>query len=157
MTHATRLITLSLLVIGFTGCVPNPESGWGFRLPDGDPATGKQAFLALQCNACHTISGLELPKLNIAAPVSVELGGPVTQVRTYGQLVTSIINPSHKLISRYPKDEISNDGKSIMPDMNDLMTVRQLVDLVAFLQGQYELVIPAPYPYAVYRYEEPDA
>ena len=76
----------------------------------------------------------------------------MTQVKTYGQLVTSIINPSHKLIKRYPIDEISGGGQSLMPIMNEFMTVRQLIDLVAFLQDQYEIFIPEPYPFRVYSY-----
>jgi mono/diheme cytochrome c family protein len=138
------------LSLALTGCAPAPESGRAFRLPDGDPIIGKQVFLRLQCHACHTIPRLELPSLDLAAPVTVTLGGPTTQVKTYGQLVTSIINPSHKLIKRYPQDEISSDGQSFMPTMNEFLTVQQLIDLVAFLQDQYQVVLPEPYPYRPY-------
>jgi hypothetical protein len=147
--HLLMLCSLAALL---AACTPAPESARGFRLPDGDPAFGKQAFLDLQCHACHTLPGEELPSISIAAPVTVMLGGPVSQVKTYGQLVTSIINPSHKLIKIYPEDEVSSDGKSFMPTMIDFMTVRQLVDLVAFLQDKYHVVLPTPYPYSVYRY-----
>jgi mono/diheme cytochrome c family protein len=148
-------IIKSVLLIGtfslaIAGCSPAPESAQGFRLPDGDRLTGKQAFLDLQCHACHMIQGMELPSVATEVPVSVTLGGPVTRVKTYGQLVTSIINPSHKLVRRYPADEVSVDGESFMPVMNEFMTVRQLIDLVAFLQDQYQIVIPEPYPYRPY-------
>jgi len=45
-----------------------------------------------------------------------------------------------------------------MPNMNELMTVLQLTDLVAYLQDKYHVVLPAPYPYSIYRYglAEPD-
>ena len=43
---------------------------------------------------------------------------------------------------------MAEPGKSPMPSFNDVMTVSQLIDLVAFLQGQYELV---PYERTVYR------
>lgn len=151
-----KLIKIALVfatfVLASTGCAPAPESARGFRLPDGDPVLGRQVFLDLQCHACHTIPGADLPSIDLEAPVSVTLGGPVTQVKTYGQLVTSIINPSHKLIKRYPIDEISGGGQSLMPIMNEFMTVRQLIDLVAFLQDQYEIFIPEPYPFRVYSY-----
>jgi hypothetical protein len=34
-----------------------------------------------------------------------------------------------------------------MADFNDKMTIRQLIDLVAFLQSRYELVLPEPATY----------
>jgi sulfur-oxidizing protein SoxX len=135
------------LGLSLAGCAPKPESGRGFRLPDGDPIVGKQVFLDLQCHACHIIPNMDLPSLNLAAPVTVMLGGSTTRVKTYGQLVTSVINPSHKLIAGYPEAEVSVDGESFMPAMNEFMTVQQLVDLVAFLQDQYQVVVPQPYPY----------
>ena len=153
MRRIHYLLLLSVFVAAISACTPAPESARGFRLPDGNAEFGKQAFVDLQCHACHTLTDVELPSISIAAPVTVQLGGPVTRVKTYGQLVTSIINPSHKLARGYPTGEVSADGQSFMPSMNEFMTVRQLVDLVAFLQGQYQVVPPTPYPYAAYRYE----
>jgi hypothetical protein len=68
-------------------------------------------------------------------------------VKTYGELVTSIINPSHVLAPGYPKELITKDNRSAMADFNDKMTVHQLIDLVAFLQSRYELVLPEPATY----------
>jgi sulfur-oxidizing protein SoxX len=150
MSVIQSVCMFAALSLTMMGCAPEPESGRAFRLPDGDPIIGKQVFLRLQCHACHIIPGVVLPSINLAAPVTVTLGGPTTRVKTYGQLVTSIINPSHKLIKRYPEDEISSDGRSFMPTMNEFMTVQQLIDLVAFLQGQYQVVVPEPYPYRPY-------
>lgn len=141
-----------VLAFGVNACAPAPESGRGFRLPDGEPDIGRQVFVDMACNACHTIPGVELPSSILDAPVAVVLGGPVARVQNYGQLVTSIINPSHKLIKRYPEDEISDDRESLMPVLNHFMTVQQLIDVVAFLQDQYEVVVPESYPYSVYTY-----
>ena len=33
----------------------------GFRLPDGDAEAGRETFLYMQCNQCHTIEGMQLP------------------------------------------------------------------------------------------------
>ena len=143
---------LAAITFLLMGCTPSPESARGFRLPDGDPELGKQVFLQMQCHACHKIVDMQLPELDIEAPVSVTLGGPTTQVKTYGHLVTSVINPSHRLIAGYPEQEVSSDGESFMPSMNELMTVRQLIDLVAFLQDQYRIILPEPYPYEAYHY-----
>jgi sulfur-oxidizing protein SoxX len=156
MRFVKHLLILSSLAALLAACSPAPESPRGFRLPDGDAASGQQAFLDLQCHACHKLPGVELPTINIAAPVTVMLGGPVTRVKTYGELVTAIINPSHKLIKRYPKDEVSSDGQTFMPNMNELMTVSQLVNLVAYLQDKYHVVLPTPYPYSIYRYGLPE-
>ena len=79
----------------------------------------------------------------------VELGGPVTRVKTYGDLVTSIINPSHKLADGYAEEAVSEDGESKMYVYNGYMTVQELVDLVSYLQPQYEVVVPA-FQYRVY-------
>jgi len=134
-----------------TACDTGPKSARGFRLPDGDAAKGQEIFVELQCISCHRISGLELPAPQQAGPVTVILGGETQTIKTYGELVSSIINPSHKLILGYPEEEIAPQGKSLMTIYNDRMTVQQLIDLVAFLQSKYELVIPE-YTYYGYRY-----
>ena len=148
------LCSFSVMAVALaaTACVPSPKSGAGFRLPDGDAALGQQVFLDMQCHACHTIPGVELPELDLEAPVSVSLGGPVSVVKTYGNLVTSIINPSHRLMGGVPPEGVAVDGDSIMPVMNDYMTVRQLIDLVAYLQAQYDVIPPETYPYGPYAY-----
>jgi len=134
-----------------SSCGSDPRSASGFRLPDGDAATGQALFVELQCNACHTIAGLEVAAPIEAGPVAVLLGGPVARVKTYGDLVSSVINPSHKLIRSYPKEAISKDGKSLMRVYNETMTVQQLIDLVAFLQEQYKVAVPQ-YSYYAYKY-----
>ena len=143
------LIAVSLLA----ACAPSPESPRGFRLPDGDAVAGEATFVRLQCHGCHQIEGVELPDFlgTTPVPVKVALGGEVTRVKTYGELVTSIINPSHRLIPGYPKEQISQDGASLMTVYNDWMTVQQLIDLVAFLQSHYA-VVPPDYEYYRFAY-----
>jgi mono/diheme cytochrome c family protein len=130
------------------GCGPTPRSALGFRLPDGDVEAGRAAFVELQCHGCHRINGVDLPQFLGTAPVAVVLGGASRRVRTYGDLVTSIINPTHRLIAGFPAEQVSRDGESLMPVLNDVMTVQQLIDLVALLQSSYEVVPPADDPYA---------
>lgn len=154
MRYEARLRAVSLALVGLAlvaGCDTSPKSGAGFRLPDGDPEIGAATFVALQCNSCHVISNYELPPPAEQGPVQVTLGGEVTRVKTYGELVTSIINPSHKLVRWYPEEEVSDEGKSLMPVFNDRMTVRQLINLVAFLQPHYDVVVPR-YEYPEYQY-----
>ena len=114
----------------------------GFRLPDGDPQAGREAFIYMQCHQCHTIEGMELPMIPGQDPPYVELGGKVTAVKTYGQLITAIIYPSHKLANGYAEDLVSEDGASNMYIYNEHMTVQELIDIVMFLQPEYDVVIP---------------
>jgi hypothetical protein len=141
-------LVVAVLAMFLHGCFSDPESARGFRLPDGDSERGLQAFEDLQCYACHSMPGHEFPTEG-ASPVIVTLGGGVTRVKTYGELVTSIINPSHKLAPGYRPEEVTRDGESLMVSaaLNDVVTVRQLVDLVTFLQPLYEVTPPAYNPY----------
>jgi hypothetical protein len=66
----------------------------------------------------------------------------VTQVKTYGQLVTAIINPSHELAPRYAEEVVSEYGESNMYIYNDHMTVQELIDIVMYLQPYYDVVVP---------------
>ena len=138
-----------VLLILLTAACSGPKSGAGLRLPDGDVERGKAAFLELKCNTCHTVAGTEMssPSKDYAYVRVVALGGEVRQVKTYGSLVTSIINPSHSLAPGYPKELITKGNESAMANFNDKMTVRQLIDLVAFLQSRYQFVPPEPATY----------
>ena len=114
----------------------------GFRLPEGDVQTGRETFLYMQCNQCHTIAGMQLPTIPGKGAPYVELGGKVTKVKTYGELVTAIIYPAHKLADGYAKEVVSTDGESNMYIYNRHMTVQELINLVEFLQPQYDVIIP---------------
>jgi mono/diheme cytochrome c family protein len=144
-------VVMGLAALILAACDTGPTAQRGFRLPDGDAATGRNVFLQLECNACHMVADIKLAEESQRGPVAVVLGGPVANVKTYSQLVTSIINPSHRLIKTMPADQVSQDGKSLMKVYNEMMTVQQLVDLVAFLQPEYEVTLPE-YSYYSYRY-----
>jgi hypothetical protein len=120
----------------------NPRSSAGFRLPPGDPERGKTAFVDLKCHECHRMAGVDFPAPTVEPPVPVVLGGEVPHVRTDGDLFTSIVNPSHKIAPGYRPELVERDGRSRMPDFSDVMTVRQMLDLVAFLQSRYKVVRP---------------
>jgi len=144
------ILTLLLAsLMAMSGCDQDRAmSERGFRLPEGNATAGRETFLYMHCNQCHTINGEELPTVAGFEPF-VELGGSLTRVKTYGELVTAIINPSHKLADGYPEDLVSENGKSKMYVYNGFMTVQELTDLVMFLQGRYE-VVPPQFQYRVY-------
>jgi mono/diheme cytochrome c family protein len=111
-------------------------------LPDGDAVAGREAFLYMQCQQCHTIDGEELPLIPGQEMPYVELGGKVTKVKTYGELITAIINPSHELARGYAEEVVSEYGESNMYIYNDHMTVQELIDIVMYLQPYYDVVVP---------------
>lgn len=121
---------VSVLIL-LTGC------GSEFALPEGDIQRGREAFVALQCHTCHSVADIDQVESDLSPPIHRRLGGTVTRVKSYEDLVTSIINPSHR------------PGRSPMPNYNDVMTVQQLVDLVTFLQSEYRVQVP-PVHYPVY-------
>lgn len=145
-SHAVLLLVALVSCLALSGCDTSPKASRGFRLPDGDAEKGKQAFLDLKCNTCHKVQGVELP-----APTAfnLTLGGETVRVKTYGDLVTSIIYPSHVISDQY-KAQLTEAKLSPMPEYNRMMTVEQMIDLVAFLQPCYKVmppeVAPAYYP-----------
>jgi sulfur-oxidizing protein SoxX len=148
--HRTAAMFLLLITSLFAwACETDRMSEKGFSLPEGNAINGKQAFIYMHCHECHTVEGEDLPALALAEPPFVELGGKVTRVKTYGELVTAIINPSHKLAKGYPPDLVSNDGESRMPVYNGYMTVQELIDIVTFLQPHYDVFVPR-YHYRIY-------
>lgn len=152
MVKSVFWLLMSVTLLVTSGCAaPPPKSGKGFTLPEGDAQAGKETYIRLQCNACHTIGGVEQVTVVGGEPeLSIAIGGGVTQIDTYGELVTSIINPSHRLAMGYPTDTVSVDGKSKMKNYNDVMTVTQLTDLVAFVQSKYKLLEYDPTIYPLY-------
>ena len=126
-----------------SGCLVNENSPQGFRLPEGASFKGKTAFIDLGCIQCHLVAGEEvMPVPSEMREISIILGGEVRRVKTYGQLVTSIINPSHVIDRQYRDKHTNADGKSKMPDFSEEMTVRQMIDIAEFLQSKYEVVVP---------------
>jgi mono/diheme cytochrome c family protein len=140
MAKSISYLFIAVALSMAAGCATPPKSGEGFTLPQGDARAGKQIFIDKQCTACHKISGMDQIAVGGGTPqMSIALGGDVTRIQTYGELVTSIINPSHRLAKGYPLDEISVDGQSRMRNYNDVMTITELTDLVTFLQSKYKL------------------
>lgn len=129
-----------MLGVALVGCEQGKHASRGFSLPEGDAKRGEQVFLAYDCLACHSLAGYEDPDRERLLPKPVPLGGERTRITTYAELVTSVINPSHKLASSMKAESISDaQGQSLMTNFNDVMTVTELTDLVTFLQPQYKL------------------
>ncbi|RDV24119.1 cytochrome C [Alteromonas aestuariivivens] len=134
-----------------SACDYGASSPRGFSLPAGDPLRGETLFADYGCLDCHQIAGEPAEEeKSYTLGKAVVIGGRVSQITTYAELVTSIINPSHKLTRRYPQSFTAPDGNSKMPTLNDQMTVTDLIDLVAYLQPKYHLVPYRTTEYGLY-------
>jgi L-cysteine S-thiosulfotransferase len=126
-------------------CRTYPDYASEFRFPilRGDVHRGQQAFVEMGCHMCHTVDGIELPDNTQLRPITVNLGGDLAFAKTYGDLVTSIINPDHVIsdkwleqLPRATRSEIDSSPMYVNPDMK----VTELIDIVAFLNSRYRLL-----------------
>ena len=146
------LFSLGIMVL-LNACTPERTSGKGLVLPEGTVEDGKATFVNLGCVYCHSVANVELENVEGEPEPLLLLGGKVHKVKTYGELVTSIINPQHVVSPAYVDKMKAKQGdvevESIMPTFNDEMTVSQLIDLVTFLDSHYEKLLPT---YVSYRH-----
>ena len=119
-------------------------SNFGFPVESGDIGTGQQVFVDFGCHRCHTVAGINLPDIEGAASPRLELGGETSQIKAYSELVTSVINPDHRISDSYREllpESTRGPLTTQMPMAHiETMTVRQLIDLVAFLDSRYTLI-----------------
>ena len=137
-----QIVAVLSFVMLVAGCANN--SSFGFPIERGDIDEGRQAFIDHRCNQCHSVAGVSLPALAGAPPPMLELGGDTTAVKTFAGLVTSIINPNHVISERYREQlrldaAVPLDSPMPMPHI-ETMSVRQLIDLVTFLDSRYVLI-----------------
>lgn len=93
----------------------------------------------MSCNQCHSLPGVEWIGESVGNAIHVPLGGKVGKVKSYEELVTSIINPSHKIHKRHLVEPFSTEGESNMLKYNEILKVEDLVNIVTFLQTEYKL------------------
>jgi len=136
------IVLLSTLPVLAGGCAYTPI--FGFPRDEANIAAGRQAFIDHRCQQCHSVAGERLPVLAGASRPMLELGGETSIVRNYADLMTSVINPKHAISERYREQLLLNaelplDSPMPTPEL-DKMSVRQLIDLVAFLDSKYQLI-----------------
>ena len=102
-------------------------------VPVGDPGPGRVAFAFLRCNTCHQVEGEE-----VMAPPIADMPGPAIGAKQaaydVGKLITAVVAPSHDI----EPGGASEGGMSRMGDFTDVMTVRQMLDIVAYIQSLEE-------------------
>lgn len=120
------------------GCAYYPT--FSFPVEEGDIETGRQAFIDHRCHLCHTVADTRLPEpAGDVAPL-LELGGETRQVKAYSDLVTSIINPDHRISDEYREQlqpPLAPDSSPMPMAHIDNMTIRELIDIVVFLDSRY--------------------
>ncbi len=130
------LFSLILLPIALSAC-----GGESIHFPQGDVQAGKQVFTELKCYSCHEVIGEDYPDPSAITPTLGALGATgEKKPRLY--LVESIIAPSHQFATpRPPAGQMTRDQniqsgtRSRMSDYSEQLTVRELCDLVAYLES----------------------
>ena len=109
------------------------EPARGFFIPKGSAESGRKAFVRLQCTACHRVLGeAGLPAVVAQNPGPV-LGKPQAAY-SRGWLASTIVSPSHT-IAWDSAGLASGSELSRMGDFTETMTVRELIDIVAYLKS----------------------
>ncbi len=110
--------------------------GWKFTVPPGDPKAGRAAYAKFECFKCHAVKGEEFPAVTKTA---TDVGPDLTGMGSHHPaeyFAESIIDPNAVILT--DKGYTGPDGKSIMPDYSQSMTLRELIDVVAYLKSLKE-------------------
>ncbi len=146
MTIKAKMLIVAAVCAAGLGCRAARYSPTAFQLPaDGNAERGKQTFVALGCHSCHDVMGAGLVRTDTGPATPIVLGGDVVHRFSDGYLVTSMINPNHEMAWQAKAQNMAG-APSRMPSYADKMSVRQMVDVVAFLQANYrERQVPPTY------------
>ena len=142
------VILASVILLVLPACNEQGKPVRGFVLPEGDIAQGEQVFVDFNCHGCHTIPEMEFPVTDFTPPFILEIGGEVYRVKTYGELLTSVVNPDHIISPKYIAMLESANREAVispMPYFGEEMTVAELIDVVEFLHAQYSKLQPQYY------------
>lgn len=109
-------------------------AGWKFTLPRGDPIQGRKIFVDAECYKCHEVKGETFPAMTEGEKgVGPELS-QMAGMHPPEFFAESIINPNAVIDpDAKEKGHLGEDGKSKMPDFSDVLTIRQVADLAAYL------------------------
>ncbi len=128
---------LSLALLA--ACTTTQVVSSGLALPEGQIDAGRESFRRLQCFSCHRVAGetgLPDPMQGLAVPFA--LGRKAASRPTDERLVTAIINPSHRITEPFRKELVAHGGRSRMTNYSEVMTVQELIDLVAYIRAAHD-------------------
>jgi Cu/Ag efflux protein CusF/cytochrome c553 len=99
--------------------------GWRFTMPTGDAAKGRAVFEKFECYDCHEVRGENFPYPTDSAPELSQMG-PLHPVEYFAE---SVIHPD----AIVPRPFRNAQGKSPMTDFTEKMTLRELIDVSAYI------------------------
>jgi hypothetical protein len=143
--RSTDFLRACAWAVAALGFLAGPAAAEEIRLPQGSPDAGREAFVELRCIQCHSVQGVDLKHAELGSRINLQLASAERFVRTYADLFTAISNPRHVVRQQYGALLRGPEGSEAEPFMQDLtrtMTVRQLIDLVAFLDERYAASVP---------------
>ena len=132
--------------LAWVGLAAQTDETKPFRLPAGDSDSGREAFVALRCIHCHGVKGVHLEHPELYRRIRIDLAASTRFVTDSASLILAIATPRHVTQERYGAALSPTDWDRIdpfMPDFSTRMTVRELMDLVAFLEQSYEEGLPS--------------
>jgi cytochrome c2 len=112
---------------------PQLPKAWSFTLPGGDAEAGKAAFEKMECYSCHRVPGAGLPKERSSGGIGPDLAAGYAKLPA-GFLAESIMSRHQYISGTLEKYTGGDKVSSKMGDYSSIMTVRELIDIVAFLK-----------------------
>ena len=111
-------------------------SDWKSTVAQGSPSEGRKLFVEMECYKCHEIKGEEFPGLTEGEKgVGPELS-QMSGMHPPEFFAESIINPNTVIDPDAKKlGYVGEDGKSKMPNYNNVLTIKQVADLAAYLSS----------------------
>ena len=114
-------------------------ASWKFTLPQGDPVEGRNTFVQMECYKCHEVKGQTFPAVAAAekgvGPELSQMAG-MHPVEFFAEAIMNpnvVIDPDAE-----KKGYLGDDGKSKMPNYNDVLTIKQALDLASYLASLKE-------------------
>jgi uncharacterized protein involved in high-affinity Fe2+ transport len=106
--------------------------GWKFTLPKGNPKAGRAIFSRLECFKCHEVR----PDFPLEDRARGETGPDLTDMGSHHPpeyFGESILDPNAVIVAG--PGYVGPDGRSIMPDFRDSLTLGEWIDLVAYVRS----------------------
>jgi hypothetical protein len=125
-----RSVRISMEDLHRAGGVP---PGWRFSWPGGDARKGREVFAKLECFQCHEVKGETFPPVTPdptrRGPDLAGMGGH----HSSEYFAESILSPNAVIVTG--PGYTGPDGRSIMPDFRDSLTLAETIDLVAYIRS----------------------
>ena len=112
---------------------PPVEATASFELPEEvNPEDGMDVFDAMKCWECHGgVKGFEDKVVEGGGKVGPDISN-IAAIQDAQYLYESIVFPNKVIVKG--EGFTGEDGKTKMPEFHDTLTIRQLYDLIAFMQ-----------------------